>query len=288
MGIIKADTLTGSSTGDATFTGSNVIGTLAGFTNTSGDFALNDTTPLTITGTLDATGHTATLTDTGGGIDASAGVILANELTGSTTGDALFTDASNQINTLGAFTNNSGPFTLTDSVPLTVTGQLNATGQTVTLTDAAVDFATTVNGAFTLDVMGSAKFDDEVGGTTPLASLDVTGTTNINTDLIHTSGTQLYSGAVTLSSNSTVEGSTVTFGSTLDGPYDLFVGNFVGNVIFDGEVGQIAPLHNLAVSGTADINTDKITASNEQDYEGAVRLASNSTLTVTNGDLNFD
>ncbi|HTW34186.1 MAG TPA: hypothetical protein VMD53_06190, partial [Rhizomicrobium sp.] len=387
--VVKAQVLQGSTQGDAVFTNaSNQIEDVGFFTNTSGDFSLTDNTPLGIGATLDATGHTVTLIDNNGGIDGSAGQVIASMLTGSSTGDALFTgngnqigtlasfqaggnfsltdaealtvtgpvtagfgnttgdltltttgsgngitlegnltassgntqtvtltsagditqnagtiaadilagssggttsltDGTNAINTLGAFTNNSGPFSLTDSVSLTVNGPFSANNQTVTFTDtgALVDFATTLNGGMVLDVVGNAEFDGEVGNTTPLASLQVSGTTDINTDLIHTSGTQLYSGAVTLSSDSTVEGSTVTFDSTLDGAHDFGV---EGNAVFDGEVGQNAALHNLGVSGTAYINTDKITASNEQDYGGAVQLESNSTLTVTNGDLNFD
>ena len=150
-GAIIADTLTGSTAGDAIITNAgNAIGTLADFTNTSGDFSLADSTALTITGTLNATGHTVTLNNTGGGIDASAGVIEANELTGSSAGQALFTDASNAVNTLGSFSNTSGQFSLTDTAALTVTGTLDATGQALTFTDTGggVDAsAATVNAA---------------------------------------------------------------------------------------------------------------------------------------------
>src|SRR5271156_120255 len=141
VGQIDAATLTGSSKGDATFTGPHGNGTRKGLANTSGDFSLNDTTPLTITGALNATGHTVTLVNSGGGIDASNGVIDAATLTGSTTGDALFTDSANAINTLNGFTNTSGDFSLTDNAPLTVTGTLDVSGHTLTLidTDGGID-----------------------------------------------------------------------------------------------------------------------------------------------------
>ena len=135
-GAILADSLTGSSTGDAVFSDSgNTISTLAGFTNTNGAFVLTDSAALTITGTLDATGHTVTLQDTGGGIDASRGAILADGLTGSSMGDAIFSDSGNTISTLAGFTNTNGAFVLTDSAALMITGTLDATGHAVTLTD---------------------------------------------------------------------------------------------------------------------------------------------------------
>jgi fibronectin-binding autotransporter adhesin len=162
-GVIEAATLTGSTTGVATFIdASNQIGTLNGFTNTSGAFSLTDNAPLTVTGTLNATGQTVTLNDTNGGIDASNGVIDAATLTGSTTGTALFTDASNQIGTLNGFTNTSGAFSLTDNAPLAVTGTLNATGQTVTLVDTngGIDASAVVIEANTLtgSTTGTALF----------------------------------------------------------------------------------------------------------------------------------
>ena len=164
VGQINAATLTGSSTGDATFTGPNVIGTLNGFTNTSGNFSLNDTTALTITGTLDATGHTVTLTDTAAGIDASSGEIKAGTLTGSSKGDALFTDASNAIGTLNGFETNGHNFSLKDSAALTITGTLDAAGKTVTLNDTGggIDASAGAINAATLtgSTTGSALFTD--------------------------------------------------------------------------------------------------------------------------------
>ena len=118
-GVILANELTGSSDGEALFTdGSNVINTLGSFSNTSGQFSLTDMVALTVTGTLDATGQALTFTDTGGGVDASAAVVKAQVLQGSTQGDAVFTNASNQIQDVGFFTNTSGDFSLTDNTPL--------------------------------------------------------------------------------------------------------------------------------------------------------------------------
>ena len=133
---IIAGTLTGSTNGVATFTNAgNDIGTLNNYTNTQGAFSLTDSVALKITGTLNATGQTVTLVDTGGGINASQGVIEAATLTGSTKGAATFTDAANAIGTLNGFETNGNAFSLTDSTALAMTATLDAAGQTVTLVD---------------------------------------------------------------------------------------------------------------------------------------------------------
>ena len=134
--IIKAATLTGSSAGTANFSNAgNVIGTLNGFTNTAGPLSVKDSAPLTVAGTIDATGQTLTLNDTGGGIEASGAVIKAATLTGSSAGTADLSNAGNVIGALNGFSNTSGPLTVRDSTPLTVTGTVDASGQTLTLND---------------------------------------------------------------------------------------------------------------------------------------------------------
>ena len=47
----------------------------------------------------------------------------------------MFTNASNQIEDVGFFTNTSGDFSLTDNTPLGIGATLDATGHTVTLID---------------------------------------------------------------------------------------------------------------------------------------------------------
>ncbi|HEY4263758.1 MAG TPA: hypothetical protein VGM72_00445, partial [Micropepsaceae bacterium] len=135
-GLVKAATLTGSSTGAVNLSNSgNLIGTLNNFTNTSGSLSIADGTSLTVTGTIDATGQTLSLSNSGGGTNAAAAVIKAATLTGSAAGTADFTNAANSFGNLGPFTNTAGPTAITDTLPLSVTGTLNATGQTLTLVD---------------------------------------------------------------------------------------------------------------------------------------------------------
>src|SRR3954470_9064315 len=86
------------------------------------------------------------------------------------------------------------------------------------------------------------------------------------TGSITTSGTQDYDGAVTLSTDTTTKGTTVTFGDTVTGAQALTVD---GNAVFNGAV-DIRPLPGNALST---INTATITTSGTQDYDGAVTLS---------------
>ncbi len=77
----------------------------------------------------------------------------------------------------------------------------------------------TVGGAHRLTVTGNGVFDGGVN----IASLDVTGTADLNGGSVTTSGAQTYGGAVTLSSDDDLTGTTVTFGSTVGGAHGLTV-----------------------------------------------------------------
>ncbi|HEX5280064.1 MAG TPA: hypothetical protein VFW28_08290 [Micropepsaceae bacterium] len=134
---VKAATLTGSTAGAGNFSNSsNLIGTLGSFSNTAGALSLTDNAPaLTLSGTVDASGQTLTLNEIAGGIDASAATVKAATLTGSSAGAASFTNANNAIATFGGFSNTSGPLSITDGTALTLTGAVDASGQTLTLND---------------------------------------------------------------------------------------------------------------------------------------------------------
>jgi hypothetical protein len=120
------------------------------------NFILNDTTALSIIGTISAqdAGSIISLTTTTGGItisnslqasevdlnsaaaiDASSGAIVAATLTGSSLGTANFGSSYNMIGTLGAFsTNSGGDFTLSDGEALAVSGTVNAGAHDIGLT----------------------------------------------------------------------------------------------------------------------------------------------------------
>jgi len=127
--------------------------------------------------------------------------------------------------------------------------------------NGAIDF-TTIDGAFGLVVTagaGDVNFG-VVGGTTPLASLSVSGPTFLNGN-VTTAGAQTYNGAVTLDNtvtlNSTANGANgaIDFASTVDAFGDadvlpsLTVNAGTGAVTFGNAVGgEVAPA-NLTVTG---------------------------------------
>jgi hypothetical protein len=170
-GAIAAVTLTGSTAGSASLTGtafSNSIGTLNGFT--AAGFTLDDNVPLTVAGTvlggpavtilgkgtlaIDGTVIADTVSLTAGSITipgnvtgasvgllgtigaiSETGAINAGVLTGSaaTTANLTGTSFSNQIASVSRFT--ASGFNLVDGADLTITGNLNG-GPSVTLLDS--------------------------------------------------------------------------------------------------------------------------------------------------------
>ncbi len=86
-----------------------------------------------------------------------------------------------------------------------------------------------------------------------------------------TTGAQTYGGAVTLSSDDDLTGTTVTFGSTVGGAHGLTV---TGNGVFEGGV----DIASLDVTGTADLNGGTVTTSGTQTYTGAVVLGTSANL----------
>jgi hypothetical protein len=162
VGTITAGKLTGYSTGGTTLTQTNDVGSITGFTNTgaggfsfTGDPALTISTdinsgsgPLTLTtvgpstnGIIlaanliagSASGTQVITLDSAGTISQTGGTITGGTLTGYSTGGMTLNNA-NAIGKLGAFTNNtSGGIALTDSNSLSITGAVNASGQTVDL-----------------------------------------------------------------------------------------------------------------------------------------------------------
>ncbi|HEY1773561.1 MAG TPA: hypothetical protein VGH91_10260, partial [Gammaproteobacteria bacterium] len=71
-----------------------------------------------------------------------------------------------------------------------------------------------------------------------------------------------------------LKGSTVSFGSTLNGAFDLAI---TGNAVFGGLVGNTNPLTSLTVTGTASIG-NSISTTGIQDYQSAATLTGAATL----------
>ncbi|NCU47445.1 MAG: hypothetical protein EBX43_04725, partial [Candidatus Fonsibacter lacus] len=146
--------------------------------------------------------------------------------------------------------------------------------------------------AYALNIVGKAVFGDGTADrVTGLTTINVSGTTTINTDTISSSSTQSYTGAVTLGTGSTLTttNSNVSFSSTVNGGNTLTISQGSGTTTFTGVVGGTTPLTSLTVSGSGPVNINggSITTTGTQSYTGAVSLGADTTLSTTNSNITF-
>ena len=206
-------------------------------------------------------------------------------------------DGNVDANTLTIYNKNYGidgtGHTLTVDGASTLDGAVNADSETVdgaveiydstTLTATSVDFDSTVDkysgtsGTPSLTVDGGATFGSNVGASTALTSLDVTGTASLP-GVVDTTGTQTYGGAATLTASTTLSASSTTFYSTTDGAYGLTID---GATLFDGAVGSVSPPTSLNVSGAATIDAGSVDTTGSQIYQAGLTLDEASTLSAS-------
>ncbi|QNK01456.1 filamentous hemagglutinin N-terminal domain-containing protein [Dyella telluris] len=202
-GVLSTPVLTGSSQGATTLTGVNRVGQLAGFT--ANGFSLANTGALLVGGPLDSVGRVAlstsggdltlqgavngtdvSLVASGGAVKQSGGALVANSLSGSSTGASALNQRGNAIGSLGNYSS-GGDFSLVDASALTVSGVLSSagylamsvggdlvlanavSGQTVVL-DAAAGSITQTGGTLTAGTLAG-----DSGGSTTLAQANQVG-----------------------------------------------------------------------------------------------------------------
>ncbi|HWA25942.1 MAG TPA: autotransporter-associated beta strand repeat-containing protein, partial [Lacunisphaera sp.] len=175
-------------------------------------------------------------------------------------------------------------------------------GSNTELTGSTVTFGGAVTGnTKSLDINGDAVFGTAPShSVTGVTTLDVSGTTKINADVITTTGTQVYTGAVTIASNNTTlttTDSNVTFSSNINADSagtqnrTLTIDAGTGTVRFDGNIGNTEALADLDVTAGsiviagAMIKLDDDTAAATAIFRGAVKLESSVSIqnTSTNG-----
>jgi len=141
---------------------------------------------------------------------------------------------------------------------------------------------------------GTAQFGGPVGGSSPLDNLSVTGLF-IQLNSVHTTGTQLYMGPVTVSGPTTLRSDLVggsppdaiEFQGTLDGGQDVTITATGGTVSFDQAVGSIAPLNSLSVTA-AGISLNSVQTVAGQSYTGPAILSTATTLeSISGGTIAF-
>ena len=177
----------------------------------------------------------------------------------------------------------------------------------VTVSSGNIGFDGTLNGAQNLvlsDTNGTVSFSGAVGGTTALGSLTVTAS-GIVAGSIATSGAQSYTGAasfggtytangfttagpVTMIANTAVNGGTgdITFGSTVQGQFNLALASTNANIFFDGTLGlSTARLSLLSITGADNATVENNSSLYVHDFTAS---GVGGTLTFGNHSLESD
>lgn len=295
-GVTRFDNVVGGSTALTSITTDSAGSTrIAANITTSGNQTYNDAITLaassTLTGvdikfasTIDG-GNT--LTVNGSGVTTFGGVVGGTtRLTGLTTDAA----GSTTINTTSIRTAAGGQ-TYNDPVTLGANLVINSSG------GGNVNFANTIDGAFSLDITtsGTTTFGGIVGGTAALTSVstDANGTTSINASAITTTGAQDFQDDVLLGANTVLTSTSsgaIGFAKTVNGSFSL-TANTAGQTTFTGIVGGNSPLTSITTdsAGGTVLNTTAVTTSGDQTYNDQVIISKNVTVTSTgSGAISFN
>ena len=221
-------------------------------------------TAATISGDITLAAHT------------SVGGAHAVTLSGAISGTGInFTKVGASTYTLSNTNTYTGDTTISAGT-LKLTGNLNSATDLVIAPSATLDLQAALTAA-TLDLDGT------ISNTAGTSSLIISGTANLGGS-ITTTGTQTYTGAVTLSGGDRIlQGSTVNFGGTITGTgsHDLTV---TGNLDLDDAMTSVV---DLSVSGTSNLGAD-ITTTGTQTYTGVVTLSDDIALTTSGADVIFN
>ncbi len=252
--------------------------------NVTGTSQIN-TSNITSTGAQTYAGTVTLGTDTnltGSTVTFNSPVIGANHAL-TVTGNAVFGDAAGDTVTGLTTLNVTGTSQInTNTVSSSGTQTFDGTvtlGTDTNLAGSTVTFNSPVVGvAHALTITGNAVFGDNAADTvTGLTTLNVTGTSQINTSNITSTGSQTYAGTVTLGTDTNLTGSIVTFNSQVIGAAHSLT--ITGNAVFgDAAADTVTGLTTLNVTGTSQINTSNVSSSGTQTYAGDVTLGTDTNL----------
>ncbi|MEG4632728.1 filamentous hemagglutinin N-terminal domain-containing protein, partial [Microcoleus sp. AR_TQ3_B6] len=166
------------------------------------------------------------------------GTITANS--SGTTSFASSVNAQSLTTDSGGTTQLNGPVTTTG--PQTYGDAVTIANNSILL-GSEITFTDTVNGSSALTVNGSSgnvRFNKAIGETKPLTSLTANSEISLGGN-VTTTGPQTYGDAVTITNNSILSGSEITFNNTVDGSSALTVKEGTGNVRFNKAIGETTP-----------------------------------------------
>ena len=260
---ITAGTLTGSSSGGASFNNtSNAIGTLGPFSDTSnGNLTVANGQALDVTGAVNIGNGTLTLASTGA-IAGDTATITAGTLTGSSSGGASFNNSSNTVSNFQNFTNaTSGDVALADGGALTVKSISNTVGS-ITLSST---------GALTQSGGGGGALD---------AGVDM---------ILSTGATLNLGGAPAVGRDYIVTAASFAGSKTLDPTFSLgrdFTVNSLGDFTLTTD---LTATRNLTVTSTASLDAtgaNLVATAGTLNLQGAAGLTVGAT-TATSGATSF-
>jgi len=164
---------------------------------------------------------------------------------------------------------------------------------TLTTSDADVTFAGAVNAASSVKDLnisvgaGVAKLTNGIGGTTPLATLEIDNAALGGT--IATIGEQSYGTAVLLSNTTMVASSTsITFGTALNGPGALTLSAGTSTVTIGGAAGAITALASVTQTGSGIVTVDNgVRSVGTQSYASPIVITGSGVFSTGNSALTF-
>lgn len=210
-----------------------------------------------------------------------------------------FDAATIKITAAGDITTNTGNVDITAATLIETEGDITTTGGNIFFNDnltltgdvifssgpGNILFGFTVDGDHNLTVnsSGITTFNGIVGATKALKTITTNsgGTTNINTNAITSTGAQIYNDAVNLGADVILDAGAgnITFGGTLNGAFNL---NAKSSAVttFSGNVGVTNALTSITTNagGSTVINTATINTTGNQNYNDAVTLGTDATL----------
>ena len=270
-------------TGDLVMDSNTGSGNILFFDTLDSDATLRDLTLTSGTGSVTFAGIV-------GGIHAldvlnvnSTGVTQFDD---AVTATSITTDTEGTVKLNGQTVDTTGTQTYNDALSL---------GDNTTLTGSIVTTNSTLSGAnHSLNVVGDAVLGDAAGDTvTGLTALAISGTAGINTSTVTSSGTQEYTGAVTIGADTTLTttDATVTFDATIDSlpsvAKSLTINAGNGDVNLMNAVGAETngALGSLELTGN-NLTLHDVTTSGEQTYNGTIDT--NSTYTSDGSNITFN
>ncbi|PJI75992.1 concanavalin A-like lectin/glucanase superfamily protein, partial [Polynucleobacter brandtiae] len=211
-GVINTSGATITTSGSQTYTGAVNLAANATFTTTNSNvvFASSLNSAATTTKNLTVSAGTGNITFTGavGGSQGLGNISLTS--TGNTTFNNSVAATSLIQNAITGTTAINGGSINTAGGAQTYNNNVTL-GADTALTATTATFNGTVAGAYSLAITGNAVFGNATSDTVTLTgsskNLSISGTAAINTNAITTTGTQLYSGAVTLGAATTLSAS---------------------------------------------------------------------------------